>query len=489
MEGLPMNAPESLPGNIPPEITFIALPEALAQFHHLPSHVPVWTHREKEAKTKGYDFEEGAHVMEELLKAAPRIPGAYLFQLFVKKWSKLKEVQPLIQARRIAEAIPPLVEILDLDPECPLTCFQLAYCFRKTGELEKAESLYAKAARLAPQAGWIYTNLGRTYQALGDRVKAVEAYWKALELLPGDLYVMEQLVDLGELYAMPDEEPGSAQAFMRRSDYEKKMNQEIDKREDEAALLELGWQLLREKLANLSMRCFEKAQRLGDTGGNGEPLLGMGIARLELGQHREAEDCLIRFLDEHPESATGHLNLFKVYLALDEVDLAWDEIQTAVQLDSNRLEVLQQLFFFFEETQREDEALDWMDRLAEQHPRSFAPLLVKAQYFASRQRWEEAESLLLKALKRSPHNEEILLYYSAELGKRGLNQSIIDLLESQEGTLPFSLTINLSLAYRNAGKFSESQTILKNYLKTPGLSPLVQERARVILRELEQESP
>jgi len=97
--------------------------------------------------------------------------------------------------------------------------------------------------------------------------------------------------------------------------------------------------------------------------------------------------------------------------------------------------------------------------------------------------------LLLKALKRSPHNEEILLYYSAELGKRGLNQSIIDLLESQEGTLPFSLTINLSLAYRNAGKFSESQTILKNYLKTPGLSPLVQERARVILRELEQESP
>jgi len=70
-----------------------------------------------------------------------------------------------------------------------------------------------------------------------------------------------------------------------------------------------------------------------------------------------------------------------------------------------------------------------------------------------------------------------------------LNQAIIDLLESQEGTLPFSLTINLSLAYRNSGKFSESQGILKNYLKTPGLPPLVQERARVILKELEQENP
>jgi tetratricopeptide (TPR) repeat protein len=491
-----MNPSEQRPGDVPSEITFIALPEALAQFHHLPTHVPVWVHREKEAKIKGYDFEEGAHVMEELLKAAPRIPGAYLFQLFVKKWAKLKEVQPLIQARRIAEAIQPLVEILDLDPECPLTCFQLAYCFRKTGEMEKAESLYSKAARLAPQAGWIYTNLGRTYQAMDNRAKAIEAYWKALELLPGDLYVMEQLVDLGELYAMPggEGEVGEAdQSFMRRSDYEKKMNQEIDRLEDEAALLELGWRLLQEKLPNLSARCFEKAQRLSDSRGGrgeaGEALLGAGITRLELGQYREAEDCLIRFLDENPESATAHLNLFKAYLALEEVDLAWDEIQTAVQLDPNRLEVLQQLFFFFEETRREDEALDWMDRLAEQHPRSFAPFLVKAQYFTSRQRWQEAEPLLLKALKRSPRNEEILLYYSAELGKQGLNQAIIDLLESQEGTLPFSLTINLSLAYRNAGKFSESQAILKNYLKTPGLSPLVQERTRVILKELEQENP
>ena len=48
----------------------------------------------------------------------------------------------------------------------------------------------------------------------------------------------------------------------------------------------------------------------------------------------------------------------------------------------------QQLFFFFEQTQREEEGLEWMDRLGEQHPRSFAPFLVKAQYYASwRDRW------------------------------------------------------------------------------------------------------
>ncbi|HVM33579.1 MAG TPA: tetratricopeptide repeat protein [bacterium] len=481
-------SPAQPPDAVPPEITFIALPEALAQFHHLPSHVPVWVHREKEAKAKGYDFEEGAHVMEELLRAAPRVPGAYLFQLFVKKWAQLKEVQPLIQARRVAEAIPALVKILDLDPECPLTCFQLAYCFRKTGELEKAESLYLKAARLAPQAGWIYTNLGRTYQGLGQASKAVEAYWRALELLPGDLYVMEQLVDLGELYASPGAvEEGRPQSFLRRVDYEKSMNQQIDQKKDAPALMELGWRLLQEKLANLAVRAFEKARQFPDAGA--EPLLGLGVARLSQGQYREAEDCLVRFLDEHPESPTAHLNLFKVYLALEELDLAWDEIQTAVRLDPDRLEALQQLFFFFEQTQREEEGLQWMDKLCDQHPRSFAPLLVKAQYYVARDHWAQAEAMLLSALKRSPRNEAILIYYSAELGKRGLNQAIVDLLESQEGTLSFALTINLSLAYRNAGKFSESQTILKNYLKTPGLPPVVQQRAQVILRELEKETP
>ena len=482
-----MSTPPSNPAGIPPEMTFIALPESLAQFHHLPSHVPVWVHREKEAKAKGYDFEEGAHVMEELLQTAPRVPGAYLFQLFVRKWPKLKEIQPLIQARRIAEAIPPLVEILELDPECPLTCFQLAYCFRKTGELEKAEALYLKAARLAPRAGWIYTNLGRTYQALGDRPKAVESYWKALELLPGDLYVMEQLVDLGELYALPAGTDGElTQTFLKRSDYEKKMKGEIENRGEAKPLLELGWQLLQEKLPALSIECFEKIRRIDP--GFAEALLGLGVARLELKQYREAEDFLVQYLDERPESATAHLNLFKAYLALEEFDLAWDEIQTAVRLDPDRLEVLQQLFFFFEETQREEEGLEWMDRLAQRHPRSFAPALVKAQFFTARGRWEDAEPALLQALKQSPRNEEILLYYSAELGKRGLNQRIIDLLESQEGTLPFSLVVNLSLAYRNTGKFSESQAILKSFLATPGLSALDQQRTRVILQELERES-
>ena len=188
--------------------------------------------REKDIKTKGYDFPEGAHVMEELLKAAPRIPGAYLFQLFVKKWNKLKEVQPLIQARRIAEAIPFLMEILDLDPECPLTCFQLAYCFRKTeGEsLEKSRDPLSQGRAFSPpsrmdlhQFGPHLSGFEQRRQGRGSVVEGAGTFARR-SLRDGTAGGFRRALRLAL-----GEEDGRNQAFMRRSDYEKKMNQEIDR--------------------------------------------------------------------------------------------------------------------------------------------------------------------------------------------------------------------------------------------------------------------
>ena len=415
-----MSSPQfQRPPEVPPEITFISLPPALAQFHHLPLHVPVWIHREEVVQKKGYDFNEGAAVMEELLGAAPGVPGAYLYQLFVKKWPHLREVAPYFESGRIGEAISKLVEVLDIDPECPLTCFQLGYCFRATGELEKSESFYKKALRMAPAAGWIYSNLGRTYQAMGDKAKAAEVYWKALELLPGDHFVLEQLIYLGELFIIPTQgEKGDVSAaFVRRADYEKKMKEAVEKETKPEILAQFGWRLLRDRLTELACTCFEKARKL--KGDFAEALLGLGTAHLVAGRTREAERNLLEYLDENPDSATAHFNLFKTYLAEGEMDLAWDEIQTAVKLDPARPEALKQLYYLFLQTGRKEEGLELLSQLALEHASNSAPLLVKAWALTEDQHWPEARQALDEALKRSPHDEEILLFLTSELGKRG----------------------------------------------------------------------
>jgi tetratricopeptide (TPR) repeat protein len=479
-----LNPSSQNPKEIPPEIAFISLPKALAQFHHLPLHVPIWIHRQEQAKEKGYDFNEGVGAMTELLKQSPGVPGAYLYQLFVTKWPKLMEANPYFESGRIAEVIPKLVEVLDIDPECPLTCFQLGYCFRVTGELEKSESFYKQALRMAPDAGWIYSNLGRTYQAMGESPKAAEAFWKALELLPEDQFIREQLMALGEIFPIPqqDSRGGVTDLFVRRNDYEKAMEKALQHEEKPENLMALGWKLLQDRLFDLARRSFEKARTKDEN--LAEAGLGLGIAYLESRGFKEAEKFLAQYLDEKPDSPVAHLNLFKVYLAQGEQDLAWDEIQTAVQLNPDNLNALRQIYFIYRETDRLDEALEWMDRLSEEKPSSFAPLFLKAQVLLEHGRWEESEKTFLKALGRAPHNEEILLSYSAELGKRGHRRELIELLEKEPPPLPFTLTLNLALAYSQTGKTAEAGQILEGFLQRPGISRLDKARAQAILKEL-----
>ena len=474
------------PQELPPEITFVSLPKAIAQFHHLPLHVPIWIHKQAEVEKKGYDFKDGVGAMESLLKDAPRVPGAYLYQLFVRKWPKLMAVSPYFESGRIAEAIPKLVEILEIDPECPLTCFQLGYCFRATGELEKSESFYRQALRMAPDAGWIYSNLGRTYQAMGDKTKAVEAFWKALELLPGDHFVLEQLVGLGELYVLQQGEGGKevSSLFVRKAHYEKKMGEILEKEKEPGKLMGLGWKLLQDHLPELACRCFEKVRE--EKQAPPEVLLGLGTAHLEAGRYQDAERFFAEYLDVNPQSTVAHLNLFKAYLALEETDLAWDEIQAAVKLEPDRLDVLRQFYFFFRETGREEEGLEWMEKLSRENPASFAPLLVKAQALSEKGGWQAAEEALKEALRRCPHNEETLLFYSSELGKREKRQELIQLIRAEPTPLPFSLTINLALAYSQTGKLPEGRRVLLDFLEREDLSPLERERVKAILKEFEK---
>jgi hypothetical protein len=91
----------------------------------------------------------------------------------------------------------------------------------------------------------------------------------------------------------------------------------------------------------------------------------------------------------------------------------------------------------------------------------------------------------MEALKRSPHNEEILLFLTSELGKRGQREEIIRVLEADSSPLPLSLTINLALAYSQNGKLKEGKKILTTFLERGELDPLDRNRAKAILEEFE----
>ena len=86
-----------------------------------------------------------------------------------------------------------------------------------------------------------------------------------------------------------------------------------------------------------------------------------------------------------------------------------------------------------------------------------------AQAQAEKDQWKEAKKPLKTALRRSPHNEEVLLYYSSKLGRRGRRKELIKLLQSEPGPLSFSLTLNLALALSQSGNTQEGKKMLGDY--------------------------
>jgi hypothetical protein len=97
--------------------------------------------------------------------------------------------------------------------------------------------------------------------------------------------------------------------------------------------------------------------------------------------------------------------------------------------------------------------------------------------------WPAARAELEKARLLAPSQEEVLLFLTSELGKRGERKELIGLLEPQAKSLPLSLIINLALAYSQAGEAGKGKKLLEGFMTRPDLGILEKERVQRLLSE------
>jgi tetratricopeptide (TPR) repeat protein len=477
-------APDS--SSIPPDVVFVSIPRVLAQFHHLPEHVPLVSDEDNAPPSQGYDFARGVQAMQHLLEDAPDAPGSYLYRLYVRKWPFWQKAAPLLESGRVAEAIPLLVAVLDVDPDCPLTCFQLGFCFRATGEYEKSETFYKKALTLAPDAGWIHSNLARTYALWGKEDLAKEVFWQALQLLPGDSFILEQLEGLGELVRLSDDpgKPDTAR-YVKRADFEKKVTVEVRKRTEPREVLNLGFSLLEDKLWDLAEECFERARELDPSAA--PALLGLGVAHLHRGHPAESERWLLEYLEREPESVSGHLNLFKVELELDRPEDAWEHLLTAVRLNPGNAGALEQMVHFLTAADRVEEAVMRLSEIVRMHPELAAPWKSLARLHNASGETAEEIKAWEQAYRCSPDEPEILVGYTAALGQDGKPEDVVRLLGPRVDKLPFELTVNLVVALGRLKRPTEARDYLKAFSKRADLSREDRQRAEELLVEWDRQ--
>ena len=131
----------------------------------------------------------------------------------------------LIREERFEEAVPALARAIELTPFDAASRFNLAVALRRADEPELALTALDEAEWAYGGESAYHVLRGRIWEALDEQMRAVLAYERALELAPGDGFVLERLEPLGAL--MNIEGPDGEIFWLTPGDFERVMRHEL----------------------------------------------------------------------------------------------------------------------------------------------------------------------------------------------------------------------------------------------------------------------
>jgi import receptor subunit TOM70 len=191
--------------------------------------------------------------------------------------------------QRFETAIEELARSLAIDPKQLAAMRLLGLSYQLTGELEKAESTFLDATRLAPKDGESWFYLGRVYYIRNFFDRALPALQTAAKYLPNDSRVRECL-------ALTLEARGDADGAQR--EYE------------------------------LAMRRLQGKQGVALT-----PYLNYGAFLLKMNRTAESERLLTSAAKSMPQSWRAHFELGKLFFQTDRFEGALSELKAALRCE------------------------------------------------------------------------------------------------------------------------------------------------------------
>jgi len=197
------------------------------------------------------------------------------------------------------EALVYLDRALSLDPNSSVVYGLRGLYFQQAGNHREALISFQSAAKLDPQNPSLYVSIGEEFSKLGDLILALDAYKYAANLVPDDARYWRLLAGLCAQNNVNVSDVGvpAAQIAVTLTP------------NDPLALDLLGWLLVLD------------------------------------GRYFEAEQILLRALDNDPQMASAHFHLALLYLQLDDRDAMYTHLIQARNLGSADAGVLLQQYF------------------------------------------------------------------------------------------------------------------------------------------------
>jgi tetratricopeptide (TPR) repeat protein len=381
-------------------------------------------------------------------------PGDPELERLIAKEEHWKALETPLLSEDWAGAIPILEQILEIDPADAQARFNLASALRGTGRPEEALTLLDGIAGVFDDEGVYHANVARTHEALGDRDAAVASYHRALELLPGDGFVLDRLAALGDLVAAfgPDGQP----VYVDAADFAESVRQDIAQHADDPDYLAgVADVLLSQGHADLARNAAELA--LASQPERPDALLLAGIAQAQLGHAEVALELLDRHLALEPQSAAGHSQRAQVLHRMGRTNEAREEALRAFELDPNDMITVQTAVAGDDGPAA---VLDRITPLTELKPGAWAPWRVAGDVLRTVGDEEAAMAHWRRAVDLGADDATVGMY----LGELGRTGRIDELVEIADGLTLLAerdpgLRWNVASGYAEAGRDAEARIV------------------------------
>jgi len=305
-----------------------------------------------------------------------------------------------------------LTAILRADPSDLHALNLLAILRARQQRNREAEELFKKAIAIQPDFASAQAGLGLLYLQMGMDNLAIPPLQEALKLDPGREDAQRALVSIWR-----------AQAHMAASsgDLEKALALLISARKlgpDDADLqFDFGMIALRMSLFPDAVNAFKRTLRLRPD--DASALYGLGRAQIGLAKFDDAEQSFVQYVQLRPNDASGHYASGFALQALQRTAEARDEYEKSIAIQPEQTESYCQLGLMELDAGDLRAAAKQFGRVLSRAPQHAGALTGMGRVRFQEKNYEEAASLLTKAVTSNPRLREAHYYLGLTDGRLG----------------------------------------------------------------------
>lgn len=350
----------------------------------------------------------------------------------------------------------------------------LGFLYRQNSKLDLSARTYEEGLRHAPNNPLLWSNLGRSRAALGNKDGAIQAYYRAVELSGGnEPFCMMELERLGGIIRMyRDPETKTDPVWIKREDYRELLKKQIADSTDEKMFCGLFLLLLNENHEDLVAPLWtEHHQRFFPTEDAYSEVayLIAGIARRMSKDDDEARRLWRKGLEKHTESAALHSHMARVTNGVECIQ----HLEKAFERGDRRADSAAIYFQEYRLQHGEDAAMRRLEELFEIY-REFGfihALALQKFKFNSDEHIEFLLSLVDKLPEKAREHEMGAI--AGNLGARGRTKEAILITERliRGGTRDVITYWNWALAKRDLGQGQDAVAKFEELARAEWLTP------------------